>query len=96
MNPTKTARHNVDPIDTDDQIGDIYAGQFICVHADGRVSTPADMDTILHNLHCEYPDMTHGHAGDLSDGGDKTLVWASQSESINDDGKRAIAEIVPA
>ena len=75
---------------------DTYAGQFICVHVDGRVSMPADMDTILHNLHCEYPDMTHGHAGDLSDGGNRTQVWASQSESINDDGKRAIAEIVPA
>lgn len=38
-------------------------------------------------------DVVLGHAGDLSDGGDRTLVWESEAEADNDDGARAIAEI---
>src|SRR5688572_22882077 len=35
-----------------------------------------------------------GHDGDLSDGGGRTLCWATEGDSINDDGSRAVASIV--
>ena len=35
-----------------------------------------------------------GHAGDISEGGDSTLVWASESLAQDDDGSRASARIV--
>ncbi len=35
-----------------------------------------------------------GHDGDISQGGEHTLVWASGSLSENDDGSRACASIV--
>ena len=34
-----------------------------------------------------------GHSGDLEDGGDRTLVWASAADAENDDGAKAIATI---
>lgn len=34
-----------------------------------------------------------GHDGDLTDGGDRTLFWASSSDADNDDGARAVGEI---
>lgn len=34
------------------------------------------------------------HSGDLSDGGDRTLCWASEDEASNDDGRRALCAIV--
>jgi hypothetical protein len=34
-----------------------------------------------------------GHSGDLEDGGDRTLVWASEADAKNDDGAKAIATI---
>lgn len=38
-------------------------------------------------------DVVLGHAGDLADGGDRTLVWESEADAENDDGARAVAEI---
>lgn len=35
-----------------------------------------------------------GHDGDLTDGGDRTLVWASEQDADNDDGQHAMGEIV--
>lgn len=35
-----------------------------------------------------------GHDGDLANGGERTLVWASEADSIDDDGARAVASIV--
>jgi len=40
-----------------------------------------------------YPDYWAGHDGDLSDGGDRTLVWASEADSVDDDGQLAVASI---
>lgn len=36
-----------------------------------------------------------GHDGDLSDHGDRTLIWADEASSINDDGANAIGSIRP-
>lgn len=41
----------------------------------------------------EYPDAEIGHPGDLSDGGDRTLCWADEESSVDDDGARAVASI---
>lgn len=35
-----------------------------------------------------------GHAGDITDGGDRTLVWASEQDAEGDDGSQAVAVIV--
>lgn len=34
-----------------------------------------------------------GHSGDISDGGRKTLCWADEAASNNDDGSHACAAI---
>lgn len=34
-----------------------------------------------------------GHAGDLTDGGTRTLAWADQADAQDDDGRKAIASI---
>ena len=41
----------------------------------------------------EWPYASIGHSGDLSDGGDRTLVWESALDARDDDGRRAVAEI---
>jgi hypothetical protein len=38
-------------------------------------------------------DIVIGHDGDLSTGGDRTLVWENEKDSENDSGKNAIASI---
>lgn len=34
-----------------------------------------------------------GHSGDLADGGDRTLIWASAEDAEDDDGTNAVGEI---
>ncbi len=34
-----------------------------------------------------------GHDGDITEGGECTLIWASAEEAENDDGSRAVASI---
>lgn len=41
----------------------------------------------------EYPDAEIGHDGDLESGGDHTLAWATEAESVDDDGARAVCTI---
>lgn len=55
----------------------------------GLESTQACLDEI-EQLH---PDYWAGHDGDLEEGGDRTLVWACEADSIDDDGARAVASI---
>jgi hypothetical protein len=35
-----------------------------------------------------------GHPGDITDGGTRTLVWATESDAEGDDGAQAVAVIV--
>lgn len=44
-------------------------------------------------LRDRYDDAEIGHDGDLLEGGDRTLVWASEDDSVDDEGARAIASI---
>ena len=41
----------------------------------------------------EYPELEYGHAGDLSEDGERTLCWECEADSVNDDGANAIASI---
>lgn len=63
-------------------------------YADGGVVIGfASPQAALDWLERHYPDYSAGHDGDLSDGGDRTLVWACEADSIDDDGARAVATI---
>jgi hypothetical protein len=59
----------------------------------GRVDEYNSYDEAVAAIRAEHPDAEIGHAGDLSDGGDRTLVWADEAASVDDDGARAIASI---
>lgn len=40
-----------------------------------------------------WPSCVIGHAGDLSDGGDRTLIWETEDAASSDAGVLAIAKI---
>ena len=40
-----------------------------------------------------FPDASIGHDGDISGGGERTLVWRNEGAQIDDDGARAVASI---
>lgn len=40
-----------------------------------------------------YEDPVIGHDGDLTEGGDRTLCWASWEDAEDDDGARAVCSI---
>ena len=50
-------------------------------------------EAALAAIEANYPDYWAGHDGDLADGGDRTLVWACEADSEDDDGARAIASL---
>ena len=64
-------------------------------YSNGRtVGGLASYGEALAEVESMYPDMSAGHDGDLTSGGDRTLCWASEEEGANDDGARAVASIV--
>jgi hypothetical protein len=44
-------------------------------------------------VRAEYPEAEIGHDGDLEGFGDRTLCWASEEDSTDDDGARAVCSI---
>jgi hypothetical protein len=54
-------------------------------------TTYEDACEVLQELYGE--DIVIGHDGDLSNGGDRTLVWENEKDSENDSGKNSIASI---
>jgi hypothetical protein len=62
-------------------------------YSDGRRATTETLDGAIALLLAEYPDLEYGHDGDLSDGGDKTLAWACEQDSLGDAGQNAVASI---
>jgi hypothetical protein len=40
-----------------------------------------------------WEDAEIGHDGDITDGGDRTLCWADEDSSQNDNGAKAVASI---
>lgn len=62
--------------------------------ADGETETGFETtQDALDAIERRYPDYYAGHDGDLSEGGDRTLVWRNEGESEDDDGANAIASI---
>jgi hypothetical protein len=63
-------------------------------HSDGRVDGGfATVDDAAIALQREYPTLFWGHSGDLDDGGERTLCWASLRDSEDDYGSSAVAAI---
>ena len=62
-------------------------------YTDGRRDVADSYDAALNLIQAEYPDAICEHDGDLSDGGDRTLCWADEASSVNDDGAHAVASI---
>ena len=60
---------------------------------DGSTSTSVTLQDAIDLVSERYPEAEIGHAGDLSDGGDRTLCWADEESSVDDDGARAVASI---
>lgn len=65
------------------------------IYANG--ATADEYDTYAEavaNLEGQYPEGVIGHDGDLSEGGDRTLVWESEADSEDDAGQKAVCQIV--
>jgi hypothetical protein len=63
-------------------------------YADGSPRTTHDSyDAACDALRADYPEAEIGHDGDLTSGGDRTLCWACEADSVDDDGARAVASI---
>ena len=63
-------------------------------YADGSSDDHYDSyDAAIAAIEARYPDAVTSHDGDLSEGGDRTLVWSDEESSIDDDGQCAIASI---
>lgn len=62
---------------------------------DGRQETidGSYQDALQYARDLTSQDIEIGHDGDLSEGGDKTLFWASEEDAENDDGARALGSI---
>ena len=65
-------------------------------YADGRIVSHDSYEGAVAALEAEYEDATIGHDGDLDDGGDRTLVWSSEDDAWQDDGRKSVAKIVRA
>lgn len=61
----------------------------------GEVETCSSYREAVEWCEDRWPDAEIGHDGDLTDGGERTLVWASVDDSIDDDGANAVARISP-
>ena len=62
-------------------------------YTDGRIADFDSYDAAVGAIEAQYEDAEIGHDGDLTDGGDRTLCWADNASSINDDGANAVATI---
>ena len=62
-------------------------------YRDGRIAVWPEYDDAIADILHDYPDAEIGHSGDLEDGGDRTIAWETEEDSINDDGANSIASI---
>ena len=69
-------------------------GGYVVCYTDGRPDEEYDsLEDACGAVGEEWEDAEIGHDGDLDDGGDRTLVWANEADSINDSGANAVASI---
>jgi len=63
-------------------------------YSDGRTDHGYESEEVAREaVRTRYPEAEIGHDGDLADGGDRTLCWATEEDSVDDDGARAVASI---
>ena len=63
-------------------------------HSHGQTETGFDTyEDAIAAVKAVYSDVYIGHDGDISDGGERTLCWASEEDSHSDDGARACCSI---
>lgn len=62
-------------------------------HSHGTTEYADTYDDAIDMVRAVYTDCEIGHDGDIPDGGERTLVWADEASSVNDDGSRAVASI---
>ena len=58
-----------------------------------RVFVTNETDAVV-TLHVYYPNMVRTDWEPAGEGRERQLVWQKRSEQINDDGSRAIAQII--
>lgn len=64
-------------------------------HSHGRTETGfATYEDAIAAVRSVYQSAAVGHSGDISDGGERTLVWADEETAHESDGSRACAVIV--
>lgn len=64
------------------------------IYTDGSPSTEhAAYEDACAAILAECPDAEIGHDGDLTERGPRTLCWACEEDSVNDDGAHAVASI---
>jgi hypothetical protein len=66
---------------------------FTIRHSNGRVESAETYAEAVAAVALQYDSCAIGHDGDLASGGDRTLVWACEADSVDDDGARAVASI---
>jgi hypothetical protein len=67
---------------------------FAIKHSHGQTDTGYETyEDALEAVKSVYRSAVVGHSGDIADGGERTLVWASEELAADDDGSRACCEI---
>lgn len=61
--------------------------------ATGTTMTRSTYDDALRAVVALYAGAVTTHPGDLLDGGDRTLCWASEEDAVDDPGTLSIARI---
>lgn len=70
------------------------ANTYTIEHSHGQHETGIESYELAEKrVRAVYPDCEIGHAGDIAEGGERTLVWRTEEESRDDDGARAVCEI---
>jgi hypothetical protein len=61
--------------------------------SNGRIEQHETYEAAKDAVWAECPEAEIGHDGDLDSGGDRTLCWADEGSSVDDDGAFACCSI---
>lgn len=70
-------------------------GLYEIVRSSGSTTSHDTYRAAVDACKAEWSSAEIGHDGDLTCGGERTLVWADEMSSVDDDGARAVASIRP-
>lgn len=69
--------------------------RFKIVHSHGLTEPfVATYEEACERVRCVYTGAAIGHSGDIEDGGEQTMCWASAEDAANDPGVRSCCKIV--